>query len=184
MKGILELPDLGETQEIQDQSAFNLAVWEQISKNQALQEVAERIETNAYGQIVMSPPPSFDHGLKQSALVILLSKISSGNVVTECPLSTSDGVKAIDAAWISDERQAEQADASVLTIAPEICVEVISPSNSKSEMKQKKALYFGAGAQEVWFCQRDGRLTLFHFQNPERETEQSQFHENLPESIS
>jgi len=37
-------------------------------------------------------------------------------------------------------------------IAPEICVEVISPRNSPEEMAEKRALYFAAGADEVWFA--------------------------------
>jgi Uma2 family endonuclease len=45
--------------------------------------------------------------------------------------------------------------------APEICVEVLSPRNRFSEMKDKKGLYFAAGAKEVWFCDRQGRMTFF-----------------------
>jgi hypothetical protein len=28
-------------------------------------------------------------------------------------------------------------------------------------MSEKRALYFGAGAEEVWFCHRDGRMEFF-----------------------
>jgi len=42
------------------------------------------------------------------------------------------------------------------TQAPEICVEVISSSNTEAELKEKMALYFGAGAQEVWLCAASG----------------------------
>ncbi len=28
-------------------------------------------------------------------------------------------------------------------------------------MEEKKALYFGAGAKEVWFCAGDGKMTFF-----------------------
>ncbi len=28
-------------------------------------------------------------------------------------------------------------------------------------MEEKKALYFAAGAQEVWFCAGDGKMTFF-----------------------
>jgi hypothetical protein len=34
----------------------------------------------------------------------------------------------------------------VLERAPEICVEIISPSNTESEIQEKQALYFEAGA--------------------------------------
>mgnify|MGYP001313879954 CR=1 FL=1 len=36
--------------------------------------------------------------------------------------------------------------------APEICLEILSPSNSIVEMEMKRALYFEAGAREVWEC--------------------------------
>ena len=28
-------------------------------------------------------------------------------------------------------------------------------------MQEKKALYFAAGAQEVWFCDQKGKMTFF-----------------------
>src|SRR5205823_13674111 len=37
-----------------------------------------------------------------------------------------------------------------LTRAPEICIEVVSPSNSVKELSEKREAYFAAGAQEVW----------------------------------
>jgi Uma2 family endonuclease len=49
-----------------------------------------------------------------------------------------------------------------LVRAPEICVEVLSVSNPPAEIAEKIALYFEAGAQEVWTCDQDGTLE-FHF---------------------
>jgi Uma2 family endonuclease len=46
-------------------------------------------------------------------------------------------------------------------------VEVISPSNSRRELREKKTLFFAAGAEEVWFCHRDGRVEFFHQAEPE-----------------
>ena len=58
--------------------------------------------------------------------------------------------------------------------APEICVEVLSPSNSKPEMEEKRALYFEAGGKVGGFLhipakrvnpgfQGDSKTTLYHF---------------------
>lgn len=80
---------------------------------------------------------------------------------TECPLSTSDGVKAIDVAWLSELREFTALSGSLLIQAPEICVEVLSPSNTPAEMVEITALYFDAGANEVWLCETDGTLR-FH----------------------
>jgi Uma2 family endonuclease len=45
--------------------------------------------------------------------------------------------------------------------APEICVEVLSPSNTEAEIREKMRLYFDAGAQEVWWCSQTGVMTFF-----------------------
>ncbi|MBV8175315.1 MAG: Uma2 family endonuclease, partial [Verrucomicrobia bacterium] len=45
--------------------------------------------------------------------------------------------------------------------APEICVEVLSPSNTAEEMAEKGALYFEAGAHEVWLCGVDGKIAFY-----------------------
>jgi Uma2 family endonuclease len=47
------------------------------------------------------------------------------------------------------------------TRAPEICVEILSPSNTASEIDEKRALYFDAGAIEVWICKLDGSFIFF-----------------------
>lgn len=86
---------------------------------------------------------------------------SEGRVRPECPLSTSGGVKGIDIVWISHQRVAEGLRQNVLTIAPEICVEVLSLGNTRAEIEEKKRLYFEAGAEEVWIAAPDGEIAFF-----------------------
>src|SRR5271170_7606705 len=50
---------------------------------------------------------------------------------------------------------------SLLTRASEICIEILSPSNSAAEIAEKRILYFDAGAAEVWICNRDGSLAFY-----------------------
>jgi len=83
-----------------------------------------------------------------------------GRTLTECPISTADGVKAADVAWASPESMRELGDRSCFTRAPEICVEVLSPSNTEAEMREKMALYFDAGAREVWLCSSSGAMSF------------------------
>jgi Uma2 family endonuclease len=52
-------------------------------------------------------------------------------------------------------------EAAAAPIAPEICVEVRSPSNTDAEMDAKRALYFEAGAEEVWICDEDGAMRFY-----------------------
>jgi len=84
-----------------------------------------------------------------------------GKVVSECPLSTRDGVKAIDVAWCSDDQWSRLGDQTCFMEAPEICIEVESPSNTWAELRDKTALYFEAGAREVWICNREGTMRFY-----------------------
>lgn len=150
-----------------NQTAFNLAVWEKVLADSSLAGLPHRIETDRYGQIVMSPPPVPEHGEEQFDIGDRLHRLlPDGHVITECPLSTSEGVKLVDVAWISKPRRQAQRGQPCFTQAPEICVEIISPSNTRRELIDKKALYFAAGAEEVWFCDRDRRLEFFRKQAP------------------
>jgi hypothetical protein len=91
----------------------------------------------------------------------MLTLLPAGQAMPECPLSTSDGVKAIDVGWLATTREEHVQKPIVLERAPEIGVEIISPSNTASEIKEKQALYFEAGAQEVWTCGLDGKLRFY-----------------------
>jgi len=149
----IELPS------VEGQTAFNVRRWREVLADPFLAKLPHRIETDRHGHIVMSPPPAFSHGRRQAKIAGLMLKLMpDGQAVTECPLSTSDGVKAIDVAWISPAREENASEPVVLERAPEICVEIISPSNTASEIEEKRALYFEAGAQEVWTSSLDGKL--------------------------
>ncbi len=161
--------DTAELIDPEDQTAINFAVWEKVAVDPLLAGLPHRIESDRYGQIVMSPPPSPIHGHQQFGIGKLLDHhLPGGHVVTECPLSTTEGVKGVDVAWISNELWRAQREQICFTRAPEICVEVVSPGNTRRELREKKALCFETGAVEVWFCHRDGRMEFFAKEAPEK----------------
>jgi Uma2 family endonuclease len=137
--------------------------WLELCADPELARWPGKIETDRFGRIIlMSPPPSLPHGSHQFHIGQLLAQLlPAGEVVTECPLLTSDGVKGIDVAWLAPDRNELAQGDLVLKRAPEICVEVLSPSNTCAEMTEKRALYFEAGAREVWFCGLDGTLEFY-----------------------
>jgi Uma2 family endonuclease len=144
-------------------AAAGLAAWEEAVRDPALHDLPYKVETNGYGQLVLSPH-TLMHSRYQGALARLLRRHISeaGEVNPEIPLQTTDGVKVADVAWISRERlNLIPADATAAPMAPEICVEVRSGSNTDAEMAHKRALYIEAGAEEVWICDIGGTLT-FH----------------------
>ena len=144
------------------QAASNLRRWTEISADPELTKFEGRIETDRHGHVIMSPPPAPKHGSFQSEIAHLLrSLMPDGRTLTECPISTADGVKAADAAWASSECMRELGDKVCFPRSPEICVEVLSPSNTEMEIQEKVALYFDAGAREVWLCSTSGVMTFF-----------------------
>jgi hypothetical protein len=84
-----------------------------------------------------------------------------GETLTECPVSTADGVKAADVAWASPPCMSELGNRVCFPRSPEICVEVLSPGNTEDEIKEKMTLYFDAGAKEDWVCSELGRMQFF-----------------------
>ena len=152
----IELPE----QEAQTPS--NLRRWEELLADAELAKVEGRIETDRHGHLLWSPVPAAWHGALQAEIGCLLHAfMHDGHGITICPISTADGVKAADVAWASPERLRELGDRSLFPHAPEICVEALSPSNTEAEIKEKMALYFDAGAQEVWLCAVDGAMSFW-----------------------
>lgn len=135
--------------------------WQEICDDQLLQNLPYKIELNRWGQIIMSPA-KVRHGFYQSRIGYLLESLTtSGEVITECAIQTSDNVKVADVVWASDKRADIILDEVSASIAPEICVEIRSEGNTDEEMEFKKQLYFEAGAQEAWICDRHGIMAFF-----------------------
>ena len=144
------------------QTALNLRRWAELLADPELARFEGRVETDRHGHIIMSPPPAPSHGSFQSEIAYWLRSLTrDGRVLTECPISTADGVKATDVAWASPERMRELGKRVCFPQAPEICVEGLSPGNTEAEMQEKKALYFEAGAREVWLCAASGAMAFF-----------------------
>lgn len=152
----IELPTL------ENQTAFNLARWEELLADSELAKIPNRIETDRYGHILMSPLPARRHSRRRGEIIRLLHSLAPhGETLPECPISTADGVKGADVAWLSSDHPEFASDQPLFTRAPEICIEILSPSNFAAEMAEKRALYFDAGAREVWMCNLDGTITFF-----------------------
>jgi Uma2 family endonuclease len=121
-----------------------------------------RIESDRWGHIVMSPPPRSRHAEYQGRIIALLEmRMTGGLTMAECPVQTSEGVKAADVAWVSHARRASRPNDPVYLVAPEICVEVVSPSNSAAELEERKRLFFEKGAVECWLCGPTGEMAFF-----------------------
>ena len=135
--------------------------WQEVCDDPLLRNLPYKIELNEWGNIVISPATS-QHSFLQGLIQDALRRIrEDGFFYKECPIQTSKGVKVADVAWASDEFVRMHGRKSPLQRAPELCVEVLSPSNSPQEMEEKRELYFARGAQEVWLCDEQGALRFY-----------------------
>ena len=103
--------------------------WADVMANPYLKNLPFKIELNRWGKIEMSPA-SNRRGLKQIALSRELEKQPGGQVLVECSIQTTDGVRVADVAWVSDAKY------------------------------KKAALYLEAGAEQVWIVAVDDQRTV------------------------
>jgi Uma2 family endonuclease len=107
-------------------------------------------------------PASNSHGNMEYRVGRALEQgCPNGEIIIECAIQTADGVKVADVAWASAGFIAEYGYRTPYPQAPEICVEILSPSNTEEEMRIKIELYLARGAQEVWLVDALGKPRIF-----------------------
>jgi len=107
-----------------------------------------------HGELITLPPPKLKHSLIQLNLVFLIkppadpaASVSKG--VAFLPLPEHE-LWVADVAYLSAERfrQADRVD--YIHVAPEVVIEVLSPSNSASEILDREQICLANGAKEFW----------------------------------
>lgn len=107
--------------------------------------------------LVREPRPGIQHGEIVATLTyLLLSYIDQhpvGRVVTEAGFLLSRNpltLRGPDVAFIRAERVPAEKNKSFFDGAPDLAIEVVSPSNRGSELLQKVGEFLSAGSQFVW----------------------------------
>jgi Uma2 family endonuclease len=155
--------------------------WQEVCEHPSLKDLPFKIELDELGKIIMSPVKLYHSALQIRIAVILEGLLKNGIALSECAIKTSKGTKVADVAWVSSAIWAKIKAETEASIAPEICIEVISTSNTKKEMVEKRQLYFEAGALEVWMCNENGEVSFF---NAEQQLTRSVLVPEFPEKIS
>jgi Uma2 family endonuclease len=139
-------------------------------------------ETNARGQIIMTPH-GYDHSFRISKLIRIFAEIKpEWHCGYQLGIFTADGLKGPDVTLASTVYHARHVNyKGYVNEAPEICIEVMSPSNSWQEMLDKMPLYFEVGALEVWIVDVDGNISFFSPGN--EQLPQSRLIPDAPQSI-
>ena len=121
------------------------------------------------GVIITMPPPGGMHGVSCSK-----TNRRVGNFVDDRDLGTvtsndtgfitersPDSVRGPDIAYWSRERLPE-VPAGYIEIAPDMLVEVFSPSNTSKQIRAKLTEYFAKGVRLVWvIAPEDRTLTIY-----------------------
>ena len=124
--------------------------WQRMLHDPMLADIPGKLELTEKGTIEFSPP-STRHSILQAFVTGELRRLrSDGTTFIECAIETDIGVRVPDVSWASPDFMSRHGTPSPLPRAPELCIEVLSPSNSEPEMQQKTAAYLAAGAIEVW----------------------------------
>lgn len=167
-----------------EQHALNRRAWERLVNDPTLHQVLEKIETDRDGNRIMSLPPKRPHARRANRIAKLLDQLLPEGVwQVDDTVSTPEGVKMPDVAWYGPARAAASdadEDDVLSEVAPDLCVEVLSPGNTARDLQKKTTAYFKAGVQEVWICDRKGEL---RFYGPEGLLERSAICPGFPHHI-
>jgi Uma2 family endonuclease len=135
--------------------------WQQMVRDPMLADVPGKLELNDRGTIELSPP-NVRHSILQAFVARELQRCRpDGTTMVECGVETDIGVRVPDVAWAAPGFMDQLGTLDSLPRAPDLCVEVLSPTNSRSEMQEKTAAYLAAGATEVWLVADDGTVEMF-----------------------
>ncbi len=123
------------------------------------------------GELVIMPPAGWEHGdVAMGVGSILRRFVRERHLGTVVAADTGfrlrrdpETLRAPDAAFVSNDRIALIADRKGFSeVPPDLAVEVLSPSNTRVDMKRKVEQYLAAGVRSVWILDPDaGALTRY-----------------------
>lgn len=122
------------------------------------------------GELVVMPPVKSLHTLVALAVFEVLQAYlkqhrfaralpEAGYVLSQKPLT----VRQPDVSVLSQERIAATPDNEYFAGAPELAVEVVSPSDSARDLNKKVGQYLRFGAQQVWIVYPDTKSVHVFF---------------------
>ena len=123
------------------------------------------------GEVVELTPPGLRHGLIQARITYLLMGFLEGAGIADFVTTESgyqltfgpDTVRAPDVAVVSAARvTGREEEKGYLPFAPDLAVEVISPSDSFADVETKARMWLEHGARLVWVVEPDSRRVLIY----------------------
>ncbi len=136
-------------------------------------EYADRMVELVEGEIVDMPLPSPIHAVVLISLSTALNNYVKQNrlgrvlggdapFVLERSPEGKDTLRGIDIAFVSTERLSGRLPRKPLTIAPDLAVEVISPSNKAEDIEKKIQQLLKAGTELIWIVYPELQSVTVH----------------------
>ena len=114
-----------------------------------------------HGELVEMTFPRIRHVEVQARLMQTLLRLAGtrGTVRVELPFRARPEyeLRAADVAYVTESRWQEALRRNELFAAPDLVIEVLSPSNTAQAMLEREALCLENGAQEFWQVDPDSR---------------------------
>lgn len=121
------------------------------------------------GRLVREPRPAAPHGRTQARLARRLDAFVEerelGVVMTDVGVvldPEGPTVRGPDVLFVSHERLPSPLPEGFLEVAPDLVVEVVSPSNAVSEVQAKVLDHLEAGTREVWVVDPGSRTATVY----------------------
>lgn len=122
------------------------------------------------GELVMMSPGKRRHAVIGAKITAALHQFVEANDLGEVLNSSAgyvlsrrpDTVREPDVSFLRAERMGQQDFDAFLEGAPDLAVEVLSPSNTPTEMREKTNDYFNAGCRVVWIVDPVHRSLTIH----------------------
>jgi Uma2 family endonuclease len=124
------------------------------------------------GAIVTMLPAGFRHGICQNKVAFLLTAhvlaARSGRITVETGVVTErdpDTVRGPDVAfWSAEQLPLDQTLEAYPDVAADLCVEILSPSNTQQEIREKVREYLQRGVRLVWIVDPEERTVTIYRQ--------------------
>lgn len=120
------------------------------------------------GELQTLPPAKSGHAKvakKIFKLLLQIEDVASGQVFFEAGYKLSDHPPTWiqpDISFISNDRAFATKDGQYFSKAPELAIEVISPSEKAGHLQRKLNLLFDGGSRAVWVVYPDSRTVVVH----------------------
>jgi Uma2 family endonuclease len=121
----------------------------------------DRFELTEFGELVLSPKPTNDHQAVATEIAVQLTARLGPRAAIEFAVHTDRGIRVPDVVWMPSARWADCKGKSPCPFAPDVCVEVLSPGNTREEIAMKTGAYLRGGAREVIVVGLRGEIDLF-----------------------